>query len=1283
MAHLQNMKLFSQFYVLNVSFAQTTRPVILLDNNLVFSSNGSDTWKDFSVLGSTVEQIKQAFQSVSTSVDSSTNGLTKMQSVLAGIKESAKTIFQGRSEKLNQAISAKVVQLDIDEEALNDIASSYANATDKAKFLEKTLKDASPEAKKFSKQLIENKESVNDFVAAQQANIDALKQTASSSIGATFRMKALAVAGNIATTAVIALAVSFVANLVTAQQRAIEKAKELTASWKEQQNTYKGNVTSLKSMSAEFSRLAKGVDENGQNVSLSTDEYERYKSLVEQIVALSPQVVKGWNAEGDAIVDNNTAIEEAIQLQKALNEEKRQEYLAQGPELLNGYRAGMNAQLGEVKRLREEINNVFYLEPNDRYTDNVREELEHSLDNIDGLDVSNITKLDTEELLKYSDAIIGNIRKSNLMSETETENLRDQIQLLRVKNEEYKASVSQISGLLREYAQSDTQDAWHDSIQTQYLDEFYSALDSISADSSLSFTEMKVQVRQLGEAFLAMQEQIPTEAVQEIQRQFADGAISSEAFREKMLEQVEAVAALVQQYPQLAPILQMIANGWRDAANSAQSASAVMRQAVPTTQDCINALSDVDKALDGLSAAYKEQNDNAEISNDTLVRLMSEHENWMDLIDVENGVIRLNGDVAKQSARDVINAKIEELESLKELARQNIERIETEIEAMRAYAQAAEAAAPVMAFSLASRTAKGDIAQNLKSIFDVIPDMTNLGAGIKLKEEAGKTQGAIDGIDKTIAALKARLNHLGSGNPFGNIGSSARSAKESVDDLKQAVSGAKSAIESIVSSVVNLIKHQKQQEIANEQAVIDRIKKRYDAQREQEENAWKQKEKHYDEELDRLKDQLSSYQKIIDARKRALSDAKEEADYQKELAERQKEIADLENTVAELANDTSAEGVKRRLELEEELAGKRSEMEDFQAGHAYDTAIDELDKELDVYEEKINGKIANLEREREYERLQHEARMLELENENNYEIQAHEEKIQRLQDYMSQEGLLRQEAMNQITTNIQNTDLQSNDLYQKLLEWNRLYGTGIDQDITNAWWNAYGAMQTFGGEEWNVYNTLSYLTTQMGNFEASVKRAAAAMQTLANASQRVVKHDTSAADFKKFDYGEMAGNKGYKHGGKVTKERAVLTGFDKSEPDAVLIKAHVGETVIPKETNALQSFSDFLNSDIPAEAIFAGHPWNNQVVEQYVSKDMAARIQSVPNVGEVQNIQTAAPEIIFQTTIQGNADRDVMEQWYAQNKRKMQSDFIDQMYKHMNKSAFYRGVTRNAKHSLI
>ena len=129
----------------------------------------------------------------------------------------------------------------------------------------------------------------------------------------------------------------------------------------------------------------------------------------------------------------------------------------------------------------------------------------------------------------------------------------------------------------------------------------------------------------------------------------------------------------------------------------------------------------------------------------------------------------------------------------------------------------------------------------------------------------------------------------------------------------------------------------------------------------------------------------------------------------------------------------------------------------------------------------------------------HDRNMERIEAAHNAEIASYDSRIQALQNYMSQSGLLRQEAMDMITQNIQNTDLQSNALYQKLIEWNRIYGTGIDADVTAAWWEAYDAMKTYG---WDAETTLNYLTTKMAEFSDNTGSAAGQMASLASQIER-------------------------------------------------------------------------------------------------------------------------------------------------------------------------------------
>lgn len=111
---------------------------------------------------------------------------------------------------------------------------------------------------------------------------------------------------------------------------------------------------------------------------------------------------------------------------------------------------------------------------------------------------------------------------------------------------------------------------------------------------------------------------------------------------------------------------------------------------------------------------------------------------------------------------------------------------------------------------------------------------------------------------------------------------------------------------------------------------------------------------------DNLKDQLDAYKKIIDKRKELLSTMKEEKSYQDELTDKNNSILDLENRIAELRYDTSAEGTKKRLELEDELAKKVKEKEDYMYDHSVTAQQDALDKEYDNYAEFIDDAISKL-----------------------------------------------------------------------------------------------------------------------------------------------------------------------------------------------------------------------------------------------------------------------------------------------------------------------------------
>lgn len=108
--------------------------------------------------------------------------------------------------------------------------------------------------------------------------------------------------------------------LIVTNEELIEQADELQNAYSSQSDTINQNISTLQGLQSEFDQLSKGVDDYGNNISLATDDYARYQEIVETIVGISPSLIDGYDAEGNAIANKNGLLEESIRL---MQEEQR------------------------------------------------------------------------------------------------------------------------------------------------------------------------------------------------------------------------------------------------------------------------------------------------------------------------------------------------------------------------------------------------------------------------------------------------------------------------------------------------------------------------------------------------------------------------------------------------------------------------------------------------------------------------------------------------------------------------------------------------------------------------------------------------------------------------------------------------------------------------------------------------------------------------------------------------------------------------------------------------
>ena len=197
-------------------------------------------------------------------------------------------------------------------EAVDSIPKSAEKAGHAARDLNKNLKFSDAEkstagfASKFKTKMSDGvektKAKLSEFKGAIKDVGIGLKETMVANLPAV-----LLAAGTAATAGVNALANNI-------RSRALNAGTKNLNKYNKKINKSQSKLDSINDIKAEFNRLAKGVDNTtNQNVGLSTSDYSRYLELKKQLVKTNKDLVKSMDSEGNAIIDNNSAIDKSIQ----------------------------------------------------------------------------------------------------------------------------------------------------------------------------------------------------------------------------------------------------------------------------------------------------------------------------------------------------------------------------------------------------------------------------------------------------------------------------------------------------------------------------------------------------------------------------------------------------------------------------------------------------------------------------------------------------------------------------------------------------------------------------------------------------------------------------------------------------------------------------------------------------------------------------------------------------------------------------------------------------------
>lgn len=115
--------------------------------------------------------------------------------------------------------------------------------------------------------------------------------------------------------------------ILGAEERNAERIRKET---KELESEIEAGTASLAEIEADsfkkrFEELSAGVDSEGRNLTLSDEDYSEYRNMVDKLLELNPQLIKAYDAEGQALIERNSLLEDSIRLLKEENAEKKRE----------------------------------------------------------------------------------------------------------------------------------------------------------------------------------------------------------------------------------------------------------------------------------------------------------------------------------------------------------------------------------------------------------------------------------------------------------------------------------------------------------------------------------------------------------------------------------------------------------------------------------------------------------------------------------------------------------------------------------------------------------------------------------------------------------------------------------------------------------------------------------------------------------------------------------------------------------------------------------------------
>lgn len=866
----------------------------------------------------------------------------------------------------------------------------------------------------------------------------------------------------------------------------------------DKKDAYTSHSTSVNKIKNEYYELADGVNSYGENISLTSTQYERYIELSNEIAQMYPGLVKGYSAQNDAILECKNNVEA---LNKAMTDEKNAYYetvVSKEQDTFGKALENIATDQGRfggndktyITQLKNIDGIVKKLQSNKKDMDSIWADM-HNLDTIiEGAGIEDILYYDKREAVyKIEDKDI-----STAISSIQNYKAALNRQINDLVNNSFKPVLDAYIHYTDE--QFSTLDSKSQALIEQYInsatwDNFYSKIIDPEASTADNLESVKQTVSSIVKAFKNPE---LTNTLDEVQTQIDDiksGKIDVSGFKDlnnKVINALSGIDGMNADTRELfvkmlfsdveiaddVDINKAIANITKRVAGNLQGGFIPGTNIRKDSKEKIQLSEDVNKYLSTLDFSTIKQIYNS----DAALNSLKDVQKLVEKIKAEasNGFsFKISTEDANKSLESTFSAfntvksaisEYSENGTLSFSTLQSLLSLDSSYIDMLINEQGELDLTSNKFRELAKAQLEKLKVSYLQASLDEVNQLENETQVLEYlkKNQQGVTESALNLADakwkEAYATAAAKDVEQGTGNLYRQAVITAESAwrkkaalidyyESSLSDLSTTTDEATSATE----------KHKKALE--NEEKALEKTKEALEDKKQALEDSkngyenalsaiedlvdWTEKyiKQTKQNEIDALQERKDKIDELIEKKQELLDKEKEEADFNKQLKEKENAVASNALSAAITGLDDSSAGKKAHKENVDDLVESREDLYDYLSDYQYDTRKEALDK-------------------------------LKAETDKHYDNE-----IQTIQDFLNNEVLLHRAACDMI-------DNDNGTLYNNLLWYCQNYTTTTEAEFNHMWQSAQSALSEYGTAQLNVMDLMNTLQSRIYDVDSAI-----------------------------------------------------------------------------------------------------------------------------------------------------------------------------------------------------